>query len=42
MSLSPPLLLPLTGSVDIVVTSSGKGTWVKGAYQKGVSTQKVS
>lgn len=41
MSLSPPLLLPLTGSVDIVVTSSGQGTWIKGAYQKGASTQKT-
>lgn len=41
MSLSPPLLLPLTGSINIVVTSSGQGTWVKGAYKKGTSTQKT-
>lgn len=41
MNLSPPLLLPLTGSTEIVVTSSGQGTWVKGAYQKGASTQKT-
>lgn len=41
MSLSPPLLLPLTGSIDIVVTSTGQGSWVKGVYQKGTPNERT-
>lgn len=41
MSFSPPLLLPLTGQIDIVVTSSSGGSYVKGAYVKGAPTSRT-
>lgn len=41
MSFSPPLLLPLTGQIDILVTSSSGGSYVRGVYVKGTPTSRT-
>ena len=33
LGISPPLLLPLNGQVEITVSRSSGGTWVKGVYK---------
>lgn len=41
MSFSPPLLLPLTGQIDILVTSSSGGAYVRGVYVKSTPTSRT-
>lgn len=41
LGISPPLLLPLNGQVEITVNRSSGGTWVKGVYRPNASTPVV-
>lgn len=41
LGISPPLLLPLNGQVEITVNRSSGGTWVKGVYRPNASAPVV-
>lgn len=41
LGISPPLLLPLNGQVEITVNRSSGGTWVKGVYRPNTSAPVV-
>lgn len=41
LGISPPLLLPLNGQVEITVNRSSGGTWVKGVYKPNASVAVV-
>ena len=41
LGISPPLLLPLNGQVEITINRSSGGSWVKGVYRPNATTPLV-